>query len=130
MGGARAAGVASVGGPPEGRPVVVVGLGPGALAGASEGVGLGRRPTSWRIAVLAAGLVLALLIWPVSRLISESHHAPALSAAHRRGLAKLPLAAQAPVSAALGAATPAYAARVAGGSVFTSNAAQHLRATV
>ncbi len=128
MGGARAAGVASVGGLPEGSPAVVVGLGPGGLAGASEGVGLGRRLTSRRIAVLAAGLLLALLIWPVSRLISESHHALAISAAHRRGLAKLPLAAQAPVSAALGAASPAYAARVAGGSVFTSNAGQHLRA--
>ena len=72
MGGARAAGVASVGGLPEGRPAVVMGLGPGGLDGASEGVGPGRRSSSWRIAVVAAALLIALLIWPVSRLFPDS----------------------------------------------------------
>ena len=112
---------------PDGRGATAAGLGPGALAGASDAVGLGRRTSSWRIAVLAA-LLLALLAWPVSRLFSDSHHAPAIGAAHRPGLASLPLEAQAPVSAALGAATPGYAARVEKGALVTSNAAQRLSA--
>ena len=92
-----------------------------------SGVGLGGPASSWRVAVLAL-LLLALLAWPVSRLLSGSHRAPAVGAAHRPGLSSLPLAAEAPVSAALGAATSGYAARVEKGALVTGNAAQHVSA--
>ncbi len=111
---------------PDGRGAIAVGLGLGALAGSSD-AGRGRGISGWRIAVWAA-LLLALLTWPVSRLFSESHHAPAVGASHRPGLANLPLAAQASVSAALGAATPSYAARIEKGALVTSNAAQRMSA--
>ncbi len=111
---------------PDGRGAIAVGLGPGALAGSSDAC-RGRGISGWRIAVWAA-LLLALLTWPVSRLFSESHHATAVGASHRPGLANLPLAAQASVSAALGAATPSYAARIEKGALVTSNAAQRMSA--
>ena len=117
----------TVGCSPDGRGAIAVGLGLGAVPGASDAVGLGRRTSSWRVAVLAA-LLFALLAWPVSRLFSDAHHAPLIGAAHRMGLASLPLAAQASVSAALGAATPGYAARVENGELVTSNAAQRVSA--
>ncbi len=79
------------------------------------------------VAVLAT-VLLVLLTWPVSHLFPDSHHAHAIGAAHRPGLASLPLAAEAPVSAALGADVPAYAARVENGALVTSNAAQRLGA--
>jgi FG-GAP repeat len=92
-----------------------------------------RRPVSRRALPIAALLSLALGLafsqwWPV-----KHSPAPAVSRGHsaltQQSLLHLPLTARAPVSAALGADSPAYRVRPAAGGFSTSGPAQHLRAS-
>jgi hypothetical protein len=85
--------------------------------------------TDAKLAGLAALLVLAALLLAV-RGLGEASKAPGKSALpqHRgAALTSLPAAAQGPVSAALGAADPAYRLRMRHGRVYGLNLAQRLR---
>ena len=95
-------------------------------------VALGNRVVlPWRVITVAAALAL-VLGGALYRALNDGHTAvaPATAGPHglsREGLLSLPLAAKAPVSAALGADTTAYRATKAPGGFRAVNPAQHLR---
>jgi hypothetical protein len=95
----------------------------------------GRALLPWRALVALAVLSLALGTSLYEGLLSSrsSSVAPAVGRAHaafsRKGLLSLPLAAQGPVSAALGADSAAYRVSASGGGFTASSPAQHLRSS-
>ncbi len=114
---------------PLGSGGIAIELGP-AAAGRSGvwGWAEARAGRSRIAAILLLAVLILLIVGPLSRLGSDSHRAPVARPASPQGLASLPLAAQAPVSAAIGAARPGYAARVEDGKLVAANPDQHLRA--
>ena len=109
-------------------------------ASGSIAVELGRAatgPLQWtatqvdrRRAVIGVLLALLLLLTAglLSRPRSGTDRVAASAVAPSRGLASLPLTAQAPVSAALGVSDKSYAAHVEDGTIVAANPAQRLRA--
>ncbi len=94
---------------------------------------LRRRPApTWRAGSLAAALSIAISTLLLLQGVPGAHRAPAPSAPRggfaRAGLMSLPAGARGPVSAALGAASPAYRVSGAGGALVAENPAQHLSA--
>ena len=100
----------------------------------------GRAVVSWRALVAAALLSLAVgavlylaasagrrsSVIPAAR-SGASSYARSGASSHRKGLSSLPLAAQGPVSEALGAADPAYQVSAFNGGFAAASPAQHLR---
>jgi hypothetical protein len=108
----------------------------GKLQTAPVGDGLaraGRAMLPWSALPVAAVLSLAMGVALYERLApGRSSIAPGLVRPHalsRESLLSLPLAAQGPVSAALGADRPAYRVRDDQGGLSASNPAQHLTTT-
>ena len=108
---------------------------------AGEGVAHGGRTVvSWRALVAAALLSLAVgavlyleasagrrsSVIPAAR-SGASSYARSGASSHRKGLSSLPLAAQGPVSGALGADNPAYRVSAFNGGFAATSPAQHLR---
>ncbi|MGO8907034.1 MAG: hypothetical protein ACLQMH_15645, partial [Solirubrobacteraceae bacterium] len=107
----------------------------------SDQLALTAQPVfPWRALVAAAALSLALGVALYEGFAGErsslrttpfrasSHLSPGASS-HRQGLASLPLAAQGPVSAALGAEDPAYRVGASRGGLAAASPAQHLHAS-
>ncbi len=112
------------------------------LAGSVEGVAsasigdkvaLGGRAGLSRRALLAAGLLALALAAALLGALSAGRSAIPVAASRpgvsQKGLLSLPLAAQGPVSAALGAGSPAYRVNAFGGGFTAANPAQHLRSS-
>ena len=79
------------------------------------------------VVALAAGTITAGLVGPAQHFAPDAHDRAGLYAGSR--LSRLPLTAQAPISAALGADQPAYGVNAAATGLHADNPAQDLRAT-
>src|SRR5271165_6724843 len=117
------------------------GMGSAIAGAAGDGTALASRSVvPLRAVVVAALLSLALGAALYEGLAGErpsvaaarfraASHLRAGASSRRKGLSSLPLAAQGPVSEALGADDPAYRVRAAGGGLAATSPAQHLSAS-
>ncbi len=107
---------------------------PNAAVGAGAVLG-GRAALSsgWLVALAVLSLALGAALFEGLMAGQSSSVAPATARSRehvsRQSLLSLPLAARGPVSAALGADSPAYRVAAAGGALTASNPAQHLSAS-
>ena len=107
-----------------------IGLGSGAAGGLPRGRLTGRSTLRGRAVAIATALAVILFGVPAALQLGG----PSASVLHahdftRQGLMSLPVAAQGPVSAALGSASSGYRIRASGPALEATSAPQHLRST-